>query len=189
MPERADRMMLLLGIGMHIVAMTGIFGLGPTNKTNSMIDFFHWLILFGAVFQLPFAVNLRQSPLAIGAGIVLVLGLVSTIGMCVLDFVFWALPDPSMSQAVADELVTTPSIWPVFMGYGPEEVQYVGYLLAAFTFRKMSLPGTALILLGAVLTIAGPSWFNVAGTGFVLAGFMLIFAKARSATSESCVPA
>lgn len=180
MPTTTDRALFLSGLALFAVAMSGFFAFGPTSKADSAIDGFHWILLAGAVLQLPFAVNNREGLLDRAAAIVMTIGLVCTIGMCVVDFVLWALPSDSLRETVAGELIATPSVWPVFMNYGPEEVLYAGYSLASLSALRETKLGPLLVMAGTTLAIAGGSWFNVAGAACVLAGFAQCF-RARAA--------
>ena len=182
MPTMTDRALFLTGLASFAFAMSGFFALGPTSKADSAIDGFHWLMLTGAVLQLPCAANNREGWLNRASAVVMVVGLVCTIGMCMIDFVLWALPSESLRETVAAELIATPSIWPVFMDYGPEEVLYAGYSLASLSTLRMMKLGPLLVIAGTTLAIAGGSWFNVAGAACVLAGFSLCFrAEVRDA--------
>ena len=44
-----------------------------------------------------------------------IIGIVSIIGMCVLDFVFWSLKDPEFKSQVAKHLINTTEIWTPFV--------------------------------------------------------------------------
>ena len=185
MPSKNDHMLLLCGLVVSIVGLVGVFTFGATDKSRTAIDLWHWALLVGAVLQLPFAMNLRHNALAALAAVLMTVGLISTVGMCMLDFVFWALPDPDLRGAVAGELMETPSIWQVFMLYGSEEVLYAGYVLAGLTVWKQSWLPAAAIFAGAALAIGGPSWFNVAGACCVAAGFALWFRLGPQARTAS----
>jgi hypothetical protein len=186
MPPTIDRALFLTGLVMFAVAMSGFFAFGPTSKADSAIDAFHWVMLIGAVLQLPFAINNREGWHIRAVAIVMTIGLVCTIGMCIVDFVLWSMPSDGLRDKVAAELISTPSIWPVFMEYGPEEVLYAGYSLASVSALRATKLGPLLVLAGATLAIAGGTWFNVAGAASVLAGFILCFrARARHAPKVS----
>lgn len=186
MPVATNRALFLTGLALVILAMTGIFAFGATSKVDSAVDGFHWLMLTGAVMQLPYAVDRRDGWLNSSTALVMLVGLVCTIGMCMIDFVLWAMPTDSLRETVAAELIATPSIWPVFMDYGPEEILYTGYALACLSPSPKTKSGPALVIVGAILAIVGGTWFNVAGAACVLSGFAITFrAQARQARNTA----
>ena len=50
----------------------------------------------------------------------MITGIVSIIGMCVLDFVFWSLKDPEFKSQVAKHLINTTEIWTPFLKISDE---------------------------------------------------------------------
>ena len=50
----------------------------------------------------------------------MIIGIVSIIGMCVLDFVFWSLKDPEFKSQVANHLINTTEIWTPFVNISGE---------------------------------------------------------------------
>lgn len=178
MPNKADRYFFLAGLILFIVALVLIFSFGSSHKTETTIDYIHWLMLISSVLMLPFAINLREHALAIVASVLITIGVICVVGMCVVDMVFWGIGDEGTRSATIAELVATPSIWWPFMLYGSEEVLYAGFVWAAACYWKVSKVGPILVVLGAVLAIIGPSWFNVAGASATAIGFLTNFRKA-----------
>ncbi len=181
MPDRPARVLLITGFLAYIVSLTLVFAIGSSSRGETEIDYVHWLMLSGAALMLPFATSLRHSSAAVFAALLFTSGIVFTIGMCVIDLVFWSIADGGLRAAVAKELTASPSVWSPFMLYGSEEVFYGGMVAASLCYWRANRIGTGLVLVGAILAIAGPSWFNVAGAASALCGFLLNFRAASPA--------
>jgi hypothetical protein len=83
------------------------------------IDFTHWFLLLGVVFLMP---QLGQFPKNIFSYIgipLLMIGILSIIGMCVLDFIWWSQPNQEIRNEFAGHLSKFPSIWKPFITTGP----------------------------------------------------------------------
>ncbi|MEZ5823351.1 MAG: hypothetical protein R3C97_00955 [Geminicoccaceae bacterium] len=185
MPDRVDRALFVAGLVLFLGALVLVFTFGAGNRTETRIDHSHWSMLAGSVFMLPFAVKLRRNLWAVAGSIMLTAGIVGVIGMCVIDLVFWGIADDALRDAVAAELVAIPSIWWPFMLYGPEEVLYSGMVLASACYWRWTRAGTAFVTLGAILAIAGPTWFNVAGAASVLLGFLIDFRAVKEVAEKA----
>lgn len=99
------------------------------TKENIPIDVIHWLMLIGVSMLIPFAARMLRRGLALVASPLLILGIVCVIGMCVLDFVFWALPDDEFRAEVARRLMDTPMLWKPFIAWGPDD-----FLISVLSF-------------------------------------------------------
>lgn len=175
MPDRIDKFLLILGFSIFLAAVIAINIVGAKTKDEISIDYIHWLMLVGTVLQIPFAARLPRRGISLLATFLILCGIVCTIGMCMLDFVFWSLPDDRLRGEVTRQLMDTPTVWQPFMMWGTEEVGYAGLVFASALYFAQSRLGTVLVVAGAICVIAGGSWFNVVGLGAVIFGFLLNF--------------
>jgi hypothetical protein len=175
MPNRTDKFLLILGFVLFLIAVIAINIVGAKTKDEISIDYIHWLMLVGTALQIPFAARLPRRGISLLAAFLILCGIVCTIGMCMLDFVFWSLPDDRLRGEVARQLMDTPTVWQPFMMWGTEEVFYAGIVLASVLYLPHSKLGTPLVIVGAVCAIAGGSWFNVVGVAAVALGFLFNF--------------
>ena len=171
MPSRFDRILFIVGHAFFLCALVLINSFGSSTKAETAIDYPHWLMLLSSVLQIPFATRLPQRGISLLASWLMLLGIVGIVGMCVLDFVFWSLPDPDLRMKVARELATTPSLWQPFMMWGTEELPCLGFALASLTYLKDTKLGSCSVVAGAILSVAGGGWYNVAGRMLITLGF------------------
>ncbi|MFT6182420.1 MAG: hypothetical protein ACJAQT_005302 [Akkermansiaceae bacterium] len=186
MPNRTDKFLLILGFVLFLIAVIAINIVGAKTKDEISIDYIHWLMLVGTALQIPFAARLPRRGISLLAAFLILCGIVCTIGMCMLDFVFWSLPDDRLRGEVARQLMDTPTVWQPFMMWGTEEVFYAGIVLASVLYLPHSKLGTPLVIVGAVCAIAGGSWFNVVGVAAVALGFLFNFNFLR--TQDNLAP-
>ena len=124
--------------------------------------------------------SLPRRGLSAIAGPLLLVGAVCVIGMCVIDFVFWALP-PELDGPVYDRLSAAPSVWRPFMRFGANELFVAALVAPALGFWGRSRAGLALVAVGAATMAIGTQWFNVAGYAAMIAGYALGFRRQNAA--------
>ncbi|WP_339742817.1 hypothetical protein [uncultured Maricaulis sp.] len=174
-PRYWDRVLFIAGLVIYTAGQV-LINLGqPFVEAQRPIDFAHWGLLVGVVLLLPFAGRLPRRNIHLVTIPLLLAGVAFTIGMCVLDFVFWALPNGEMENQVARQLIDTPAIWGPFITFGPNYILMPGVTLPALSYLKVSRIGPALVVLGVVVMFFGTHWFNVGGWAMILAGYLFCF--------------
>lgn len=113
------------------------------------IDYTHWLILLGAAFILPKIMNFPKSYITYIGLPVATIGIASIIGMCILDFIWWNMPEQTQRNELAGHLSQFPSIWKTFITTGPSFLN-VGLFILSFNFIKKNKIGFALIVLATI---------------------------------------
>lgn len=184
MPNKTDKILLLLGIFSYWIGQTWIVNTGSMTKDEIAIDAIHWFMLVGAALMIPYAARLPRKGIALVSSPLWLIGIVLTIGMCVLDFVFWSLPAPTFSGAVATELIASDPLWVPFINY-PGKPFTIGLALTGLLFWKLSKPATALVLIGGTVIMAWGIGSNPYGYAVVFAGFALGFWTEGSAAKET----
>lgn len=173
MPDRMDKALFLNGLLVFLGGQVAINAFGAVTRDVIPVDITHWLMPCGAALMIPFAARLPRKGAAIALAPLLLTGIVGVIGMCVIDFVFWSLPDAEFRAELARTLMDTPAVWQPFMRWGPNEIFTAGLALPSLLYWRKSRVGTVLVLLGAIVMAIGPSWFNVAGYVLITAGYAL----------------
>ena len=118
------------------------------------IDFAHWSLLLGVALMIPQVVSFPNKLFNyIGAPIALI-GIVSMIGMCVLDFVWWSQPTQEIRNEFATHLSKFPSIWKTFITTGPTFLN-AGLLILSFNYLKQNKLGVFLVILASLIIYFG----------------------------------
>lgn len=118
------------------------------------IDFAHWSLLIGVVLLIPQIGNFKASIFTyIGVPIILV-GIMSIIGMCVLDFIWWSQPNQEIRNNFAGHLIKFPTIWKPFISVGPNFIN-VGLAVLSLNYLKTQKVGVVLILLATLIVFFG----------------------------------
>lgn len=171
MPDRADKSLLVLGLVLYFAGTIAVNVLGATTKIDSAIDITHWLMLSGAALTIPFAARLPRNGIALLGGPMLLVGTVLIVGMCVIDLVFWSLPDPALQAEVARELTATPALWLPFMDFSGW-VFIPALALASIVYWRRSRLGVVLTHIGAAAILVLPIWSNPYGFFLILLGYL-----------------
>lgn len=175
MNNRDDQIIFVAGLCIFTFGQFWIYYFGATTKNLSSFDISHWGMLFGSVLYLPYIMSLPRKGIALIASILMTIGTICTVGMCIIDLVFWAIPDDNLRSEVTVELSGTPIIWQPFMVWGSEEILMTGFILAGLLYIKQSKTGPLLVTIGSTLAIAGASWFNFIAYILISIGFILCF--------------
>lgn len=129
----------------------------PTEIINLLepIDFIHWGILLGTLFVIPYGIQFANGLFRQIGGSFTLIGATTTIGMCAIDMVLWALRHDSEARAALfTKLVEEPSIWPVFFTLGPACL-FVGLTIQACAYVKEHKWPVVAVIVGATLTGLG----------------------------------
>jgi len=142
------------------------------------IDFAHWFLLIGVILLIPQTVSFPKSTVSlIGIPLTLV-GIVCTIGMCVLDFIWWSYPNEELRTEFTNHISNVPSIWKPFMTIGPSsKVFNLGLLILSLNYFKKTKHGILIIFIAnLVLWHIIPLPFRlIFGYVLTLIGFIIIF--------------
>lgn len=115
------------------------------------IDFAHWSLFLGVSLLIPQLIQFPKSIFTyIGIPIIMI-GIVSILGMCVLDFIWWSQPTQDIRNQLGSHLYKFPSIWKPFISTGPNFIN-VGLLILALNYFKVNKIGVTLVIL-ATLTV------------------------------------
>lgn len=141
------------------------------------IDFAHWSLLVGVVLMTPQIANFPNKTYTyIGIPITMI-GVVSMIGMCVLDFIWWSYPTHEARLEFSSHISKVPSIWTPFITTGTRFLN-VGLLILSFNYFKKNKLGFYLVVLATLIIFFGRFFisFRLIYAYFVYAlGFGLIF--------------
>ena len=184
MPNRTDKILLLLGIISYWCGQTWIVNTGSMTKEQIAIDAIHWLMLVGAALMIPYAARLPRNGIALLAAPLWLIGIVLIIGMCVIDFVFWSLPDPEFSRAVADKLIATDPLWLPFIKYAGAPFT-IGLSLAGPAYWSTTKVGVGLVVIGGGVVMAWGVGSNPYGYAVIWAGYAWIFWSERREAIEA----
>lgn len=148
----AYRILFILGISF---ILTGQLILSNGNEyvySQRPVDFAHWFLLVGVVLMIPQVLSFPKKIFSyIGIPLTLI-GIVCTIGMCVLDFIFWSFPTDAMRQDFANHITQVPAIWKVFVTIGPSsKVFNLGLLILSLNHFKTKKPGILLLLIASLV--------------------------------------
>jgi hypothetical protein len=142
------------------------------------IDFAHWFLLIGVILLIPQTVSFPKSTVSlIGIPLTLV-GIVCTIGMCVLDFIWGSYPNEELRTEFTNHISNVPSIWKPFMTIGPSsKVFNLGLLILSLNYFKKTKHGILIIFIAnLVLWHIIPLPFRlIFGYVLTLIGFIIIF--------------
>lgn len=160
--------------------LTGQLLLAQGNEfvySQKPIDFAHWFLLVGVVCLIPQVVSFpKKIYSAIGIPLTLI-GIACTIGMCVLDFIFWSFPNEAMRNEFAAHITQIPSVWKTFITIGPSsKVFNLGLLVLSLNYLDRAKIGIGILLIASlILWHAIPVPFRlVFGYALTLIAFTLI---------------
>lgn len=183
MPNRTDKMLLILGLLSYLAGQIWIVTSGSMTKDQIAFDAIHWLMFVGAALIIPFAARMPRRGIALVAGPLLLVGCILIIGMCMIDFVLWSFTEPDMRNAVIGELMATPPVWGPFIEWAGRTFTLALGILG-LCFWRTSLIGTALVLIGAVVIGAWGIGSNPYGYSIIIAGLLVCFWAERK-TSDT----
>lgn len=141
------------------------------------IDFAHWSLLLGVVLIIPQVISFPDKPFSYFGIPLVIIGIVSIIGMCVIDFTLWSYQSDAQARSVFFQHISKASlVWKPFMKIGPPFLN-VGLLLLSFNYLKESKLGIALVVLATIFTQTSIPVNMIALYGITLIGYLIIFSK------------
>lgn len=161
-----------IGLILQILAQLSFSIHSESVNLLEPIDFIHWTLLIGVVLVIPYTMQFSKD-LYYNVGVVLsFIGIICHIGMCMIDFVLWAHRDnTNLRNELAWKLMDEPSIWPIFISFGPP-LLIIGLTIQALGYFKENSTGTIISLVGSMLLGAGnfivPEYRVVFITGYVI---------------------
>lgn len=174
-PDRSDHILLVAGLISYIVGQSLLRPGNDFVSSLQPIDYAHWSLYLGVCLMLPFAANLPKRNLHLLTIPVLIAGISCVIGMCVIDFIFWSLPDDAFEYELARRLIATPVIWDPFITIGANYLMNIGLVMASLSWWRAARSGVLLVLAGSAILYFGTHWFNVVGYAVVTLGFVVCF--------------
>ncbi len=146
-------MKILFAIGLILQLIAQISFSIHSKEINLLkpIDFIHWMLLVGVVLIIPHALNFSKGVFQKFGVVCTLIGIISHIGMCAIDFVLWSFEDNLEGRnALIEQLRAEPSIWLVFFSIGPVFLG-TGLTIQALGHWKDHFTGTMSTLLGTLL--------------------------------------
>ena len=144
-----------LGLILQIIAQV-LFSV-HSEEVNLMepFDIIHWLFLIGVVLILPYVFNFSEG-IYQAVGVCLTsIGIVSNIGMCIIDFVLWSFRSDTVKRAeLISHLMDEPLIWPIFITIGPAFL-FVGLAIQAISHLRVNAIGSIGAIFGSILVGIG----------------------------------
>lgn len=177
-PILTNKTFFLVGLVFFLIGQV-ILAQGNDFVYNQVpIDFAHWFLLLGVTFLIPQTVSFPKNNVSlIGIPLTLV-GIVCTIGMCVLDFILWSFPNEDLRTEFINHISDVPSIWKPFMEIGPSsKVFNLGLLILSLNYLKKAKPGILIIFIAnLILWHIIPLPFRlISGYALTLIGFSIVF--------------
>jgi hypothetical protein len=174
-PRHIDRVLFIAGLVIYTCGQV-LLNLGQDFvAAQRPVDFAHWLLLTGALFLIPFVARLPWRNLHLITIPLMLAGIASVVGMCVLDFVFWSLPEGELEREVAGHLIATHAIWQPFMAIGPNYIFGAGLLMPGLSYWDRSRAGVVLVIAGTAIIALLFHWFNVVGYVALTLGYGMCF--------------
>lgn len=149
-----QQILFVLGL---LFEMTGQILLTNGNEwvyAQRPIDFTHWFLLLGVALLIP-QVGLFPNKIFSYIGIpLLMVGIVSIIGMCVLDFIWWSQPNQEIRNEFAGQISQVPSIWKPFISRGPGFTN-IGLFVLSLNYIKEKKLGVILMTFVTLMVFFG----------------------------------
>ena len=184
MPNRTDKILFIAGLLSYLTAQIWLNLTGSLTIYQVPIDYAHWLMLIGVTLLIPFTTRLPREGAALFAAPILLIGIILTVGACILDFVLWSLPDQPLRGQVFDHLVSVPLLWALFIQISGF-VFTPGIAFVSLVYWKHTKIGPVLTFAGAIMIGAWPFWSNSFGYAMILAGFLICFRADHQERSNS----
>lgn len=145
------------------------------------IDFAHWSLLIGVLLLIPQIGNFKSSLFTfIGVPIILI-GIMSNIGMCVLDFIWWSQPTQEIRNEFANHLFKFPMIWKPFISLCPKFL-IIGLFILSLNYIKEYKIGVIIIFLATIIKLFGGAFISyhlIYVYLITFIGFSFIFFKSK----------
>lgn len=170
------RILLLIGLGFEVLGQILLAQGNDFVYSLRPIDFAHWSLLVGAVLMMPQVVSFPKKIFSLIGTPTAIVGIVCIIGMCVLDFIWWSMPDQETRNEFASHLIQVPSIWTPFITDGPRFLT-IGLSILSLNYLRDHRLGVVLVILSTLILVhAIPVPFRlISGYSLTLVGFAVIF--------------
>jgi len=146
------KILFLIGLLLFLVGQIILAQGNDFVYSQEPIDFAHWFLLVGIVLLIPQVVSFPKKIFSwIGIPLTLV-GIVCSIGMCVIDFIWWSFTSEEMRNEFTNHIIQVPSIWKPFMTIGPSsKVFNLGLLVLSLNYIKKEKLGIVIILIANLI--------------------------------------
>lgn len=118
------------------------------------IDFAHWSLLIGVVLLIPQIGNFKKSIFTYFGVPIILIGITSIIGMCVLDFIWWSQPTQEIRNEFAGHLIKFPMIWKPFISSCPKFLN-IGLFILSLNYLKEQKLGVSIIITATIIKLFG----------------------------------
>lgn len=174
------RIFFLIGLVLFLIGQIIMSKGNDFVYAQEPIDFAHWFLLVGVVLLIPQVVSFPKKIFSLIGIPLTLIGIVCTIGMCVLDFIWWSFPNYEMRNDFTQHISQVPSIWKTFMIIGPSsKIFNLGLLILSLNYFKKEKLGIVIILLAnLILWHIIPLPFRlIFGYALTFIGFSIILLK------------
>ncbi|MEQ9229094.1 MAG: hypothetical protein RIF46_00315 [Cyclobacteriaceae bacterium] len=174
------RILFLIGLAFEVFGQVLLAQGNDFVYALRPIDFAHWSLLVGVVLMMPQVVSFPKKIYSLIGTPTAIIGIVCIIGMCVLDFIWWSMPDQQTRNEFATHLSQVPSIWTPFITDGPRFLTIGLSILSLNYFREHKL-GVAIVIISTLILIhVIPFPFRlISGYSLTMIGFGVIFFKEK----------
>ena len=151
------KILFVIGLLLEVVAQIMLSKGNEFVYALRPIDFAHWSLLLGAVLLIPQIGNFKTSVFTyIGVPVILV-GIASIIGMCVLDLIWWSQPTQEIRNEFANHLIKFPSIWKTFIATYPKFLN-IGLFILSLNFYTQNKAGVLIVMLATIIKLFGSAF-------------------------------
>lgn len=175
-----NKIVFLIGLVFFLIGQIILTQGNDFVYSQEPIDFAHWFLLVGVVLMIPQVVCFPKKTFSyIGVPLTLI-GVTCTIGMCVLDLIWWSFPNEEMRIEFTNHISQVPSIWKPFITIGPSsKVFNLGLFILSLNYFEKGKVGIIILLVANLILwhIIPVSFRLVYGYALTLIGFSLILFK------------
>ncbi|WP_184174590.1 hypothetical protein [Rhabdobacter roseus] len=173
-----NKTLFIVGLALFLIGQVLLAKGNDFVYNQEPIDFAHWFLLIGVTLLIPQTVSFPKNNISlIGIPLTLV-GIVCTIGMCVLDFIWWSFPNQELRTEFTNHISNVPSIWKPFITIGPSsKIFNLGLLVLSLNYFKKAKLGILIIFIAnLILWHIIPLPFRlIFGYVLTLIGFSVLF--------------
>lgn len=177
------KILFLVGLAFFLIGQLIIAQGNDFVYAQEPIDFGHWFLLVGVTLLIPQTVVFPKKIYGLIGIPLTLIGIVSIIGMCVLDFIWWSFPNEEMRNEFTNHISQVPSIWKPFITIGPSsKIFNLGLLILSLNYIKKGKLGIILIFIASLILwniIPLPNRL-VFGYTITLIGFSIILLKGNN---------
>ena len=172
------RTLFLIGLTFFLIGQIILAQGNEYVYNQEPIDFAHWFLLLGAVLLIPQVISFPKKLFSyVGIPLVMI-GITCIIGMCVLDFIWWSMPDEAARVEFTNHISGEPSIWKPFISIGStSKVFNLGLFVLSLNYLKKQKLAIGILLIATLILMSIiPMPFRlVVGYALTLIAFGLIF--------------